>query len=71
MITRTTLQGVNAPQSAIGLRAEIMILSIITIFGIIGLSFCIGLNGPCDDCSAEYKTAQSTQTVVYDQQSET
>lgn len=71
MITRTTLQGSDAPQSAIGLRAEIMILSIITIFGIIGLSFCIGLNGPCNDSTAELKTEQSAHTVFYDQQSET
>ncbi len=71
MITRTALQGNNAPKSAIGLRAEIMILSIITIFGIIGLSFCIGLHGPCDDYSAELNNTQSTQILIYDQQTET
>ena len=39
------------------LRAEVMLLLIITIFGLIGLSFCIGLYGNQDNLSANISSS--------------
>jgi len=71
MITRTSIQADFGRRSSISLRAEILLLSIITIFGIIGLSFCIGLYGDCDDYSALLQKDTKTETLIYDRQIET
>lgn len=71
MMTRTQLTADLGPKSPFSLRAEVLLLLIITIFGIIGLSFCIGLCGESEDYSAGVQNINDTELIKYDRQSET
>lgn len=71
MITKTSLRTDYGSKSSIGLKAEVYLLLIITIFGIIGLTCCIGLSGGGDLISANLEHTQEQQTIIYDQQTET
>ncbi len=71
MITRTTLQAELGHKSSFGLKAEVLLLLIITIFGIIGLTFCIGLTESSDAISAHLDHSEDIHLVTYDRQTET
>ena len=71
MISKTSLRTDYGSKSSIGLKAEVLLLLIITIFGIIGLTCCIGLSGNGELVSANLDHAQEKQTIIYDQQTET
>lgn len=63
----TTLDAKLGSKTSITLKAEVMLLLIITIFGLIGLSFCIGLYGQNDDVSVNYSAQQEINISVSDQ----
>ena len=71
MITRTQIPAEIGSKSSIDPKAEILLLLIITIFGIIGLSFCMGLQGGDDAVSATLHQKDLTEYIAYDQQTET
>lgn len=72
MVTRTSVPADYSSNSPFSLRAEVMLLLIITIFGLIGLSFCIGLYGHAEDISSNFSSSEKIQLVdKYAQQTET
>ena len=70
MITRTFTQETSVVSKALSLRAEVLLLSIITIFGIIGLCCCIGLCDISDGLSAEIQKSDIIE-ITHDRQTET
>ena len=72
MVTRTSIPADYSSNTPFSLRAEVMILLIITIFGLIGLSFCIGLYGHAEDLSSNFSNTDDIQLVSnYGQHTET
>ena len=65
MLTSTSLKGQMAPLSSISLKAEIALLLIITIFGIIGLSFCMGSYDYCNEFAVDSNN-QDIELAIYD-----
>ncbi len=63
MITRISSISPIGGKAAISLRAEVMILLIIIIFGLIGLSFCIGLYGQSESLSTSLSDPAEIQTI--------
>jgi len=63
MITRTISQEQPVLPAAMNLRAEVLLLSIITIFGIIGLCYSIGLYQVTDGLSADIPDADRTELI--------
>ena len=59
------------PKSPFSLRAEVFLLLIITIFGIIGLSFCIRMGGQSDNISARLDPVEEIHEMSYDRPFET
>jgi len=70
MITRTFTQETSVISSSISLRAEVLLLSIITIFGVIGLCYSIGLYQISDDISADFQDVDRVE-LVHDRQAKT
>ena len=58
-------------KSSISLRAEVLILLLITIFGIIGLSVCIGLNSGTDNIAGLSADPPAKSVMIYDRQAKT
>jgi len=70
MITRTSNQETFSVSRALSLRAEVLLLSIITIFGVIGLCCCLGLSDVSEGLSAEIPQTDSVE-LAHDRQIET
>ena len=56
--------------SSLSLRAEVVLLSIITIFGVIGLCYSIGLYQVSDGLSADLQDADRVE-IYHDRQAKT
>lgn len=70
MITRTLAQETSVISSSLSLRAEVLLLSIITIFGVIGLCYSIGLYQISDGLSADIQDVDRVE-LVHDRQAKT
>jgi len=70
MITRTANQETFAISKTLSLRAEVLLLSIITIFGVIGLCCCLGLSDVSEGLSADIQHTDNTE-IAHDRQIET
>lgn len=72
MITRTSLSPEMSGNSPLSLKAEVMLLLFITIFGLIGLGLCIGFYTPSDELTSSYTEPTEMQiSGIYDRQVKT
>lgn len=68
MVTRTTVSADFSKKTQFSLKAEVLLLLFITIFGLIGLSLCIGSYSSDEGISSNFPTAEEYEWIASNDQ---
>ena len=65
MALKTSYWADISPDQTLKVKAELFLLSLITIFGVAGLGLCFGIFQKTEDCAMDWSHKEPTEIVEY------